>query len=474
MLVRLSPMNPGMWVKNGSNLERLGIFNEENEGVFLIDPAQIATLGGNKSSVLSEADFLSLRLSPSLDIIAPASNHLNSSWSSNGWTVDDLPTFLGELATWCSNHFEGSSINQDLSDVDIILMQGKVNEDSENTYTVALAYFGNTGLELNAPPSVVRIFAAENGTPPVPYYIYTDGVASPLNTSGLTNILFANKAIMRPNNFFAVGVLTTAQPFDGLGYAVWDGSYEAAPQVIESYGVRYYTTSCAIDSSGNKYIAGVLSWGAVEIIDISAPEQRINIQPPEGKTFSSARLVQRGNSIAALLNTYQQVPYLYYDGVLTQLETNVDGYEIQYYYNIAFDSQDTLVAGVRYTNGQAPNGYQGALLYGNVLTPLSNCEYAGAIKLDGNDVYIGGGTPDYQPAYWKNGTFNTLSVGMGMIKGGVNDIDVRNGVVYVVGYVAPENYSNGRLALWTDEVLTVFFDGQYQNNINPVSLDVDV
>lgn len=152
MVVRLTGLNPGMWLKNGANLERLGIFNEQNAGVFLINPAQISALGGTKSSQLSDSNFLSLRMSPSFDISASASAHLNSAWAANGWTVGDREVFLSELAAWCTNHFEVTAINQDLSDVDLILMQGNVSNDSENSYTVALAYFGNKGLEINLQP----------------------------------------------------------------------------------------------------------------------------------------------------------------------------------------------------------------------------------------------------------------------------------------------------------------------------------
>lgn len=150
MNVRLTALDPNVWVKNGSSIQQLGIFNELNSGVFLIDPAQIAALGGSKSSQLSDVDFLSLRLSPSLDITASASAHLNSSWSSNGWSVGSLQTFLNELKTWCENHFGSSSINEISADVDLILMQGKISNDSENTYTVALAYFGDQGIAIGA------------------------------------------------------------------------------------------------------------------------------------------------------------------------------------------------------------------------------------------------------------------------------------------------------------------------------------
>lgn len=143
--VRLTALNPKMWVKTGSNVHRAGIFNEENEHVFLIDPTQISALGGTKSSQLSDEDFLSLRLSPSLDITVSASSHLNTTWSSNGWTVGEINTFLIELAAWCEKHFGVSSINRDLDDVDVVLMQGTVVGDPENTYTVALAYLGNQG-----------------------------------------------------------------------------------------------------------------------------------------------------------------------------------------------------------------------------------------------------------------------------------------------------------------------------------------
>lgn len=148
MKVRLTALDPNVWTKNGSNIQQVGIFNELNAGVFLINPAQIAALGGTKSSQLSDSDFLSLRLSPSLDATAPAASHLNSAWTSNGWTVDNLQTFLNELKNWCENHFGVSSINEISADVDLILMQGKISNDAENTYTVALAYFGDQGADI--------------------------------------------------------------------------------------------------------------------------------------------------------------------------------------------------------------------------------------------------------------------------------------------------------------------------------------
>lgn len=148
MIVRLTALDPRVWVKNESNIQQLGIFRKLYPGVVLIDPAQIASLGGSKSSQLSDSDFLSLRLAPSLDVTASASSHLNSSWSSNGWTVGDLQTFLKELKTWCENHFGVSIINQNSGDVNLVLMQGQISNDSENTYTVALAYFGNRGITI--------------------------------------------------------------------------------------------------------------------------------------------------------------------------------------------------------------------------------------------------------------------------------------------------------------------------------------
>lgn len=148
MNVRLTALDPRVWVKNGSNIQQLGIFNKLNAGVFLIDPAQISSLGGSKSTQLSDANFLSLRLTPSMDLTASASSHLNSSWSSNGWTVGDIQTFLTELKTWCENHFGVSAINPISADVNLVLMQGKISNDSENSYTVAIAYFGNKGIAI--------------------------------------------------------------------------------------------------------------------------------------------------------------------------------------------------------------------------------------------------------------------------------------------------------------------------------------
>lgn len=159
MPVRLTALDPNVWVKNGSNIQQLGIFNELNSGIFLIDPAQIAALGGTKSSQLSDADFLTLRMTPSLDITAPISSHLNSAWSSNGWTVSDQSTLLNELATWCDKHFSATSINKSGGDVDLILMQGKVSNDDQNIYTVALAYLGNRGILLGGTPDTLSDLA---------------------------------------------------------------------------------------------------------------------------------------------------------------------------------------------------------------------------------------------------------------------------------------------------------------------------
>lgn len=269
MIVRLTPMNPKMWIKNGANITRQGVFNELNAGVFLIDPGMISALGGTKSSQLSDSNFLSLRMTPSLDISVSASSNSNSSWSGNGWTVDNLQTFLVELATWCKNHFEVTAINQDLSDVNIILMQGKVNEDSETTYTVALAYFGNKGTSIalsNTVTLTVTLTGAGTGTIEA---VPTVGSGSLVCTEEACTGSFdssatvALSAVAEYNSKFVSysGDLTSTSSSTNLALGSNKNVTANFRQTFNrSNGIGGSVRVMKFDSSGRLYIGGDITW----------------------------------------------------------------------------------------------------------------------------------------------------------------------------------------------------------------------
>lgn len=151
MQVGLFTLNPDQWAKNGSNLERLALFNQLNNNLFGINPATISSLGGTKTSKLSDANFLSLRFAASLDLIVPASDFLDTTWASNGWSINDEATFLQELAVWHTIQFADSSINVEKRNVNLGLMRGQVSNDPGNSYTVVFAYngSGNPAIQTN-------------------------------------------------------------------------------------------------------------------------------------------------------------------------------------------------------------------------------------------------------------------------------------------------------------------------------------
>lgn len=140
MKVRIKELNLQWWGIDGANIQRPNLCNSQST-FFLIDPVEIDSLGGTKTSALSQANIDgSLKYTTSSTFVATAANFLNSSWTEKNWT----PGNINELATWVNANLANTSINPALNDVTVCLVKGTLNGSD---YTIAFAFFGNQGVD---------------------------------------------------------------------------------------------------------------------------------------------------------------------------------------------------------------------------------------------------------------------------------------------------------------------------------------
>lgn len=154
--------------------------------------------------------------------------------------------------------------------------------------------------------------------------------------------------------------------------------------------------------------------------------------------------------------TSKEYPILWKNGVRTQLLAPDDATGIAR--SVFVNGTDVYVAGEIINN--TGNSFPAYWKNGN-LVQLSTTTggITTAVFIDGTDIYLAGAdivSGNKLPVYWKNGVKTTLRTSTALPYGQGNDINVKNGTVYVAGveYPASPGKSNG--VLWINGTSTTF------------------
>lgn len=136
---RLLKLKPEYFRINGSNLERLALFNTSTT-VLVLDPTVV---NPTDSVPLSTVDGMTTTFTT--DLAVTASNYLDTTWTGNGWNLSSDAAIDLQVREWAFKNLNTASNkpnNLALGNLHVITMRGNIDGSD---YTLFFMYTGNDG-----------------------------------------------------------------------------------------------------------------------------------------------------------------------------------------------------------------------------------------------------------------------------------------------------------------------------------------